>query len=255
MTETPPGLDVLVVDDELPVLDELAFLLGRDPRIASVVTAASGADALRLLQERAVDAVFLDVAMPGLSGLDVAGLLARFRRPPPVVFVTAHDGHAVEAFDLQAVDYVLKPVDAARLREAVRRVVATIAGAAQVDVADAPAAVDDQTIPVELAGVTRFVLRSAIRYVEAKGDYARLHTDAESHLVRVPLSTLEERWADAGFLRIHRSLLVNSRHVREVRSEAGRASVVVDGPDGPVELQVARRHTRDLRDQLVRRTV
>jgi DNA-binding LytR/AlgR family response regulator len=251
VTETPPGLDVLVVDDELPVLDELAFLLGRDPRIASVVTAASGADALRVLQERAVDAVFLDVAMPGLSGLDVAGLLARFRRRPPVVFVTAHDDHAVEAFDLEAVDYVLKPVDAARLREAVRRVVAGIAGAQT----EEAAAVEDQTIPVELAGVTRFVARSDIRYVEAQGDYARLHTDTESHLVRVPLSTLEERWADAGFLRIHRSLLVNSRHVREVRSDAGRASVVVDGPDGPVELQVARRHTRDLRDQLVRRGV
>ena len=251
MSETPPGLDVLVVDDELPVLDELAFLLGRDPRIASVVTAASGADALRVLQERAVDAVFLDVAMPGLSGLDVAGLLARFRRPPPVVFVTAHDDHAVEAFDLEAVDYVLKPVDDARLREAVRRVVAGIAGAQ----AEAAAVVDDPTIPVELAGVTRFVVRSDIRYVEAQGDYARLHTDTESHLVRVPLSTLEERWADAGFLRIHRSLLVNGRHVREVRSEAGRASVVVDGPEGPVELQVARRHTRDLRDQLVRRGV
>lgn len=251
MTESPPGLNVLVVDDELPVLDELAFLLGRDPRIASVATAASGADALRVLQERAVDAVFLDVAMPGLSGLDVAGLLARFRQRPPVVFVTAHDDHAVEAFDLEAVDYVLKPVDDARLREAVRRVVAAIAGAQ----AEAATVVDDKTIPVELAGVTRFVARSDIRYVEAKGDYARLHTDTESHLVRVPLSTLEERWADAGFLRIHRSLLVNGRHVREVRSEAGRASVVVDGPDGPVELQVARRHTRDLRDQLVRRGV
>jgi DNA-binding LytR/AlgR family response regulator len=251
VSESPPGLDVLVVDDELPVLDELAFLLGHDPRIASVVTAASGADALRVLQERAVDAVFLDVAMPGLSGLDVAGLLARFRRRPAVVFVTAHDDHAVEAFDLEAVDYVLKPVDDARLREAVRRVVAAIAGAQ----AEAAAVVDDQTIPVELAGVTRFVVRSDIRYVEAQGDYARLHTDTESHLVRVPLSTLEERWADAGFLRIHRRLLVNGRHVREVRSEAGRASVVVDGPDGPVELQVARRHTRDLRDQLVRRSV
>jgi DNA-binding LytR/AlgR family response regulator len=99
------------------------------------------------------------------------------------------------------------------------------------------------------------VARSDIRYVEAHGDYARLHTATDSHLVRVPLSTLAERWADAGFLRIHRSLLVNGRHVQEVRSEAGRASVVVDGPDGPVELQVARRHTRELRAQLVRRSV
>ena len=251
MTESRPGLRVLVVDDELPVLDELAFLLGQDPRVGSVVTAASGADALRVLQEGAVDALFLDVAMPGLSGLDVAGLLAQFRRAPPVVFVTAHEDHAVEAFDLEAVDYVLKPLDAERLREAVRRVVAGVAGAQAEDAAP----VDDQTIPVELAGVTRFVARADIRYVEAHGDYARLHTDTDSHLVRVPLSTLEERWGEAGFLRIHRSLLVNGRHVQEVRSEGGRATVVVDGPGGPVELQVARRHTRELRDQLVRRTV
>ena len=242
---------MLVVDDELPVLDELAFLLDRDPRVASVVTAASGADALRVLQERSVDALFLDVAMPGLSGLDVAGLLAQFRRPPPVVFVTAHEDHAVAAFDLHAVDYVLKPLDAERLREAVRRVVSALGGGQ----ADEAPAVDDQTIPVELAGVTRFVARSDIRYVEAQGDYARLHTATDSHLVRVPMSTLEARWADAGFLRIHRSLLVNGRHVKEVRSEAGRGSVIVDGPAGPVELQVARRHTRELRTQLVRRSI
>jgi len=243
----PPHLRVLVVDDELPVLDELTFLLGHDPRVASVTTAASGADALRVLQEQGVDAVFLDVAMPGLTGVDVARLLSQFRTPPRVVFVTAHEDHAVDAFELEAVDYVLKPVRAERLREAVRRVVASIAG----DGEDPP---DDETIPVELAGVTRFVARSGIRYVEAQGDYARLHTASDSHLLRVPLSTLEERWAEAGFLRIHRSLLVNTRHVREIRSDAGRASVVVDGPDGPVHLQVARRHTRELRDTMVRRT-
>jgi DNA-binding LytR/AlgR family response regulator len=239
-------LTVLVVDDERPALEELRWLLGRDERIETVLSCDSATEALRLLQERGVDAVFLDIRMPGLSGVDLARVLSRFKVPPPVVFVTAHDDHAVDAFELGAVDYVLKPVRDDRLAEAVRRVVGARTGG--------PALVDDD-IAVELGGVTRFVPRSSVGYVEAQGDYARLHTDTESHLVRVPLSTLEERWADAGFLRIHRSLLVNGRHVREVRSEAGRASVVVDGPDGPVELQVARRHTRDLRDQLVRRSV
>jgi len=237
VSETPPGLNVLVVDDELPVLDELAFLLGRDPRVTSVVTAASGADALRVLQERAVDAVFLDVAMPGLSGLDVAGLLAQFRRRPPVVFVTAHDDHAVEAFDLEAVDYVLKPVDAVRLHEAVRRVLA----ATRTEHAE-------EQVPVERGGVTRFVPVSQIRYVEAEGDYARLHTDTESHLVRVPLAQLEQDWADSGFVRIHRSLLVAIAYVDELRVDAGRCAVVIAGR----ELQVSRRHTRELRDLLVR---
>ncbi len=245
-----PGLRVLVVDDELPVLDELAFLLGGDPRVESVRTAASGADALRELQDHPVDALFLDVAMPGLTGVDVARLLAQFRSPPRVVFVTAHEDHAVDAFELQAVDYVLKPVRAERLQEAVRRVSVALGGEPDTGADDD----DDETIPVELGGVTRFVARSTIRYVEARGDYARLHTDTDSHLVRVPLSTLEHSWAEAGFLRIHRSLLVNTRHVAQIRSDAGRAVVVVDGPAGPVELKVARRHTRELRDTLVRRT-
>jgi DNA-binding LytR/AlgR family response regulator len=238
-------MHVLVVDDEAPVLDELAYLLRRDPRIGRVDTASSGAQALELLETGDHDAVFLDVAMPGLSGLSVARLLARFREPPKVVFVTAHDDHAVEAFELNASDYLLKPVREDRLTEAVRRIVETPLGE------DPP---DDEAIAVELGGVTRFVQRSAVRFVEASGDYARLHTPDGTHLVRVPLSTLEQQWAHAGFIRIHRSLLVATAHVLEVHHDAGRASVVVDLGPTTTELQVARRHTRELRDVLVRQS-
>ncbi len=204
-------MTVLVIDDERPALDELAFLLRRDPRIGEVLTTDSATDALRLLQDLEVNAVFLDVQMPGLSGLDLAQVLARFRSPPPVVFVTAHEEHAVEAFDLEAVDYVLKPVREDRLAEAVRRVVE---GGGRV-----PAAGDEQ-IPVERGGVTRFVHRSDITHVEAQGDYARLHTDTDSHLLRSPLSALEQEWGPAGFVRIHRSILVALAHVDEVRMDA-----------------------------------
>ena len=234
---------VLVVDDERPALDELAYLLGRDPRVAEVLTCDSATETLRMLREIEVDAVFLDVQMPGLTGLELAQVLARFREPPPIVFVTAHDQHAVEAFELQAVDYVLKPVRDDRLAEAVRRVVGVVEG-----VADRGPAGDLQ-VPVELGGVTRFVARSAISYVEAQGDYARLHTGDGSHLVRTPLSQLEEEWGPAGFVRIHRSLLVSLAHVREVRMESGRCTVVVGDP--PAELGVSRRHTRELRELLL----
>jgi DNA-binding LytR/AlgR family response regulator len=234
-----PLARVLVIDDEQPALDELTFLLGRDPRVGTVTGCTSATEALRLLQEADVDAVFLDIMMPGLTGLELAQVLSRFRTPPPVVFVTAHDEHAVEAFDLRAVDYVLKPVREARLAEAVRRVVA----------AGRTAPPDDPQIPVERGGVTRFVSRSEITHVEAQGDYARLHTADGSHLVRTSLSTLAEEWAPAGFVRIHRSTLVALPHVEEVRFDAGRCSVVVDGR----ELPVARRHTRELRDLLPRR--
>ena len=236
---TPTPLTALVIDDERPALDELAFLLGKDPRIGEIVARDSATEALRTLQERDVDVVFLDIQMPGLTGIDLAQVLARFRDPPPVVFVTAHESHAVEAFELRAVDYVLKPVRAERLAEAVRRVT-------EASTHGAPDA--DQQIPVERAGVTRFVSRSDIRYVEAQGDYARLHTSTGSHLIRVPLSSLADQWADAGFVRIHRSVLIALSHVEELRNDAGRCTVVVAGR----ELAVARRHTRELRELLTR---
>lgn len=238
------GLRVLVVDDERPALDELAFLLDRDERVADVLTCDSATDALRLLRrlgEDDVDAVFLDIHMPGLTGLELAEVLSRFRAPPPVVFVTAHDEHAVDAFDLNAVDYVLKPVRADRLAEAVRRIVES----------SVPPADPSEQVPVERGGVTRFLERSDITHVEAQGDYARLHTADGSHLLRVPLSTLETDWGGAGFVRIHRSTLVALAHVTEVRMDGGRCTVLVQGD---VELPVSRRHTRELRDLLVRRT-
>ena len=237
----PIGLRVLVIDDERPALDELAYLLRDDDRVADVLTSDSATDALRTLREQEVDCVFLDIQMPGLTGLELAQVLSRFRSPPPVVFVTAHEGHAVEAFELQAVDYVLKPVRADRLAEAVRRVVDGGERAAT--------AVQGAQIPVERAGVTRFIDRDDVAYVEAHGDYARLHTSNDSYLIRTPLSTLEEEWGPAGFVRIHRSLLVALAHVGEVRMDAGRCTVMVGG----TELGVSRRHTRELRDLLLKR--
>lgn len=242
MAEAPaPELSVLVVDDEEPALAELAYLLGRDERVGTVSTASDGSQALKVLEHDAVDVVFCDISMPGLDGLDLARVLARFARRPQVVFVTAHERHAVDAFELQATDYVMKPVRAERIAEAVRRVVDTRDGTTDT-------APDDETIAVELGGVTRFVQRSQVRYVEAQGDYARLHTASESHLVRIALATLEERWRTAGFVRIHRSTLVALRHVDEVRSDAGRFTVQL----ADVELVVSRRHTRELRDRLIR---
>jgi DNA-binding LytR/AlgR family response regulator len=236
-------LRALVVDDEAPALGEVAWLLERDPRIGRVRTAGSGAEALKALEAEPVDVLFCDIKMPGLDGLDLARVLAHFSHRPHLVFVTAYDRHAIDAFELRAIDYVMKPVRPERLAEAVRRVVE--AGRPG---EPAAAAAEDETIAVELGGVTRFVQRSKVRYVEAHGDYARLHTANGSHLVRIPLTTLEERWADAGFVRIHRSTLVALSHVDEIRMDGGRCAVRL----GDRLLQVSRRHTRQLRDRLVR---
>ena len=189
----------------------------RDPRVGEVHGTDSPTEALRLLRQLEVDAVFLDVQMPGLSGIELAQVLARFRHPPPIVFVTAHEEHAVDAFDLDAVDYVLKPVRAQRLAEAVRRVVATAAPSTPPPASPRGADAGRARRRHPLRPVSR------IRHVEAQGDYARLHTDGDSHLVRVPLTQLEQDWAAGGFVRIHRSRLVTPPTSRSCASTPAAA--------------------------------
>jgi DNA-binding LytR/AlgR family response regulator len=237
------GLRVLAVDDEPPALDELAYVLRADARVETVHTADDATAALRVLRDTEVDAVFLDIRMPGLDGMELARVLSRFAAPPAIVFVTAFDGRAAEAFDLGVVDYVRKPVQVDRIAESLRRVAAFRPEHAPVKVRDR-----DENIPVELAGNTRMLARSSVRWVEAAGDYARLHTADASHLIRVPLATLAERWADAGFVRIHRGFLVQLPYITELRLSGSGYVVVV----GERELPVSRRHIHTLKDRLVR---
>lgn len=258
------SLRVLAVDDEAPALEDLVYLLRSDPRIAHVEAVTDATKALRVLHRamdagQPLDAVFLDIRMPGLDGLDLARVLSRFAQPPPVVFVTAHQQPAVEAFELKALDYLLKPVRQERLAESVHRIVHEVwdskAPTEPVPTAPAqpanatPPEMGDEVIPVELGGVTRFIRLADIRYVEAHGDYARLHTATGSGLVRAALNGLEERWRSAGFVRIHRSHLVSLGHIDELRLEDGHLSVTIGG----AVLPVSRRHARHLRQLLVRR--
>lgn len=244
------ALTVLAVDDEAPALDELAYLLGRNPDVAEVLTASDATSALRELNRHTIDAVFLDINMPGLSGIELAGVLTNFAHRPAVVFVTAHDDKAVAAFDVGAVDYLLKPIRQDRLDEAVRRVGATPAPTAEV----APDDQDSAVVPAELGGITHLVPRDSIGWVEAEGDYARLHSATGAHLVRIPLSTLETRWRDHGFQRIHRSYLVSLRQVTGLRTADGAVLVRLraNGASPAVELPVSRRQARELRDRLIR---
>ena len=236
------GLTVLAVDDEPPALDELAYLLRADPRIGEVRTASESSLALKLLKDQAVEAVFLDIRMPGLDGLDLARVLRQFAHPPRIVFVTAHEDAAVDAFALDAVDYLLKPLRPDRLAEAIGRVV----GAGH---PERPLSVEE-SVAVELAGVTRLVPVADIVYVEAQGDYARLHTATGSHLLRVSLAALEDRWGAQGFARIHRSYLVAVDQVAEYRADASGGHAVTRGG---ASLPVSRRHARDFKDRLVGR--
>ncbi|WP_243719371.1 LytTR family DNA-binding domain-containing protein [Actinomadura sp. KC06] len=243
------------MDDEAPALDDLVHLLRADPRIGEIHTARDGAAALRKLDRaladgRPIAAVFLDIRMPGLDGTVLGRVLAQFARAPQIVYVTAYEGHAVDAFEIKATDYILKPVRPERLNEAIRRVTeSTEDWMVEDDGTGSPAPSEPEPMPVELGGVTRFVTPAEVLYVEAQGDYARLHTSGGSHLVRIPLAALSERWSGAGFVRVHRSHLVALSAIKELRLDSGRCTVMVGG----AELPVSRRHVRELRDLLVRR--
>lgn len=227
-------LSVLAVDDEIPSLDELSFLLRSCDLVGPLSLAHNATEALRCLRADRFDIVLLDIRMPGLDGLDLARILSRFSQPPAIVFVTAHEEHALEAFDVGAIGYLLKPVQRERLEQVLRRAVG-------------PGLDDIETVAVELGGRTVLVGRQDVSWVETAGDYVRLHLrTGQSHLYRTPMSVLEADWP--GFVRIHRSYLVALQDIQELWTEGGRTCVKVGGTDLPV----SRRHLRDLRDRLVR---
>ncbi|WP_216901969.1 LytR/AlgR family response regulator transcription factor [Nocardia alni] len=237
-------LRVLAVDDMPSALDELCRLLRETPVVDIVTAAGDSLTALKLIQSRRYDAVFLDISMPGLDGLELANLLAKLGEPPAIVFVTAHDRHAVAAFGIGAADYLLKPVRAERLSATIDRVLKLLPDAAPASaVADVLAA-----LPVDSGGRTVYVRRSEVQFAEAQGDYVKLHTPGGVHLYRMPISRLEEYWEDAGFMRTHRGYLVALGAIRELRSDSSGLFAHTALGDVPV----SRRMARDLRERLLR---
>ena len=244
-----PARRCLVVDDQSTTLDQLARMLRAQPSVAKVSTAADSTGALRMLHHVDVDVAFIEARLPGIDGVELAWLLKRFRAAPAVVFVTQHPAHAAEAFELGAVDYLSKPPPPHRLAESLRRVAAIRHGqrvahpraATGPAHATPPATEDtDEMIPVELGGTTRLVRRSTVRWVEARGDYARLHTADGSYLIRARLSALADCWRAAGLVRIHRSYLVQLAFITDVRAgDAGALTVLVNGRQLPVSRRMA----------------
>jgi two-component system, LytTR family, response regulator LytT len=235
------GLDVLVVDDEPPALADLARQLRALPEIASVDTAAGGQEALHSLTERAYDAVFLDVRMPDINGLELARVLRRFEAPPSIVFVSAYETGAVGAFELKALDYLMKPVSRRRLAEAVARVR---------EARGHGISPSDDVVPLPtLRGGTRLVPRESILFLQAEGDYVRVICDEERFLMRGRVSDLARRWREHGFVQVHRGYVANLRRAVEVRPLVNGTAMLVF-PDGR-EIPVARRQVAALRRELV----
>jgi two-component system, LytTR family, response regulator LytT len=230
----------LLVDDEAPARSELRYLLAAHRDVTVAGEAANADEALDLAREAAYDVVFLDVEMPGLTGVDAAPLVRDRREPPAVVFVTAHERYAVDAFAVEAFDYLLKPVDPDRLARVVERLrERTVENAVPVE-----------KVAVVSGGGTELLDFDQLHFAQADGDYSRVHTYDRSYLCTASLGELEERLPSARFARIHRSYLVNLSKVAGVRRAAPDRFRLQLADAAKTELDVARRQSRLLRSRL-----
>lgn len=237
----PRKLRVLIADDELMARKRLRRLLGAMPGIELVAVCSDGEQALAELDPAHVDVALLDVQMPGLSGLDVTKLAAD--RGVPVVFTTAHEEHALAAFETGAVDYVLKPIDPARLALALDR--ARHRGTPE-DTGD------DGATPPRLAltvrGEVRLVTPTDISHADFDGELVSVWVDGEALLTELSLSDLERRLPDGLFERVHRRALVNLDRVERLKPlpSGGYLAVTDRGHEVPVSRQAARTLRRRL---------
>lgn len=229
-------LRILVVDDEPIVRRDLVRLLATEPNTLVVGEARNGLEALDMIEQLNPNVVFLDVEMPELDGLGVvAGLDPE--RTPAIVFVTAFGHYALPAFDLHAVDYLLKPFDATRCRTALDRVRERLAGARARDLDQVVSALVDRTgaprylerLAVRGSDRTRILDLAEVTWIEAADNYVRLHCASGKHLSRRTMRDLEQTLDPARFARIHRSAIVNLLCVRELRPHG----------DGDYELRLA----------------
>ena len=243
------GLHILIVDDETLARSRLRTLLAdcTAPAISSVAEAAHATEAIERLHHAAVDVVLLDIHMPGMDGIAFAQALAALPRPPAIVFVTAHAEHAVAAFELDAVDYLTKPVRLERLQQALQKVERTmsVGRSQQADLAS-------ETVLIHDRGRTERIPLVEVLYFKAELKYVTVRTAARSYILDDSLSELETRYAPR-FMRIHRNALVARRAVRALEkhydTDDGEGWAV--RLDGLQELlMVSRRQVSAVRDAI-----
>ncbi|WP_242126467.1 LytTR family DNA-binding domain-containing protein [Sphingobium sp. Sx8-8] len=210
----------LIVDDEPLAVERLQMLCAREPRIALVGTASDGEAALRLIEGLEPDLVMLDIAMPLLDGIGVARATSRMGICPAVIFVTAFEGFAVEAFDLAAVDYLLKPVAHERLSRAIDRVEQALGSRAPSAATTAqPASEWAEEFWVPHRSELIRIGAAQIDRIEAERDYMRLHVGQNSYLLHQTISSLENRLDPQQFVRLHRSHIVRRGHIARLRHD------------------------------------
>ena len=239
------GWNVLIVDDEPPIRSELAYLLGQDERVGTIDEAGGATEAIEKILADKPDVLFLDIQMPGTSGVQLADILNNLKKPPVVVFVTAFSEYAAEAFELNATDYVLKPVEQERLAKALDKIDATLAARKP-----APSGAAARRIQGERNGKRTYLSVSDISYIEAKADYSFAYTQSGGYLVNESISTLEQRLQDEGFIRVHRSYLVNIDDVRDIEVAKQSGSIQLTLERSGACIPVSRRRAATVRKQL-----
>ncbi|MDV6012571.1 LytTR family DNA-binding domain-containing protein [Haloechinothrix sp. LS1_15] len=238
----------LIVDDEAPARAELRYLLGNFEHVQVVGEATNAEEALTLLRSLSYDVVLLDIRMPGGTGLDVAAALRESQHAPKVIFTTAYPDHAVEAFDLEAADYLVKPFEAERLGRALERALAGTPEEGEPQAAQATPQGPDALgrIPVQRGDRTVLIDESSIIYASAARGYSYLQLQTERVLVSFSLNELERRLR-GHFFRAHRSYLVNLDHIRELVPDFKGALTLVMNDHQASRVEVSRRQARELR--------
>lgn len=232
-------LKALICDDEAPARGEMRFLLEEAGGVEVAGECGSSLEALQLIKNFAFDVVFLDIDMPGLSGMQLAEVLSNLDRQPAIVFVTAYSEHAVKAFEVAAADYLVKPVELPRLKQALDRLQPADAGATRIE-----------RVPVEKAGKKLLLAVEDIFYVMAKDDYSYLYTDSERYLSTISLAQLEAKLESRGFFRVHRRFLVNLSQVKEVVPMYGGTLLLTLKDRGATQVPVSRRRVPSLKKTL-----
>ncbi len=231
MTETPaPRLRTMIVDDEPLAVERLQILCSGIGQVEIVATAHDGTEVADLVDTHNPDLILLDIGMPKQDGISTARALAASGKKPAIIFVTAYDNFAVEAFDLEVVDYLLKPVSADRLTRAIDRAVNHVPLPSG-DASQAPADGYATEFWVSHRSELIRVATNDIKRIEAERDYMRLHTGDRSYLLHQTISTLEERLNPFEFLRIHRSHIIRRDLITGLRHEGGGVWHAVLGPD------------------------
>ena len=225
-------IHTVLADDELLARQKLRQLLSEEPGINIVGEGTTASETIALVLETKPQLLFLDIQMPGMDGFDIATELCTSKTTPKphIIFTTAHDQYALRAFEIDAVDYLLKPFTRERLSSAVERARKEIVHANQKPAsasADRNGTHYTNRIVFKSRGRIVFLPVSDIRWISAEENYVRICTQSETHLLRETMSRLEEKLDPELFLRVHRSSIVNLQHVKEVRTEADGEYAVV----------------------------